>query len=420
MTHPGEDISHKSACILCENNCGIQIQLDGRRLAKIRGDKDHVATSGYTCNKALRLDHYQNGGAKLTSPLRREADGSFISIDWDTAIREIGARLTRVRDTHGGETIFFYGSGGQGNHLGGAYGGALMRALGARYRSNPLAQEKTGEGWVDAYLTGGHTAGDFEHAEVALFLGKNPWQSHGVPRACTILKEIARDPDRTMIVIDPVRTETADLADIHLQLRPGTDAWCLAGILAVLAQEDLVDHAFLDAHTSHAGDVLPHLAALNVTEYAEVCGVDEDLLRAAARRIGAASSVSTYEDLSVQQGPNSTLVSCLNKLIWLLTGNFATPGAMQPHSWIAPLARYDTRTRRPPRHGCPHARRPGAVQRHRRGDSQRPPGPVPGDDHRLGQPCPFPGRLRSLQRRPGRPRPGRGHRHRPDRDRSPG
>lgn len=80
-----------------------------RRFTKIRGDKEHVATAGYTCNKALRLDHYQNGGARLPTPLRREPDGSFTPIDWDTAIREIAARLKTVRDTHGGESIFFYG-----------------------------------------------------------------------------------------------------------------------------------------------------------------------------------------------------------------------------------------------------------------------------------------------------------------------
>lgn len=358
MTDQTEDSWHKTACILCENNCGIQIQRDDRRFAKIRGDKEHVATGGYTCNKALRLDHYQNGAVRLDTPLRREADGSFTPVDWNTALREIAARLAAVRDTHGGDTIFYYGGGGQGNHLGGAYSGALLRAVGARYRSNPLAQEKTGEGWVDAHLTGGHTAGDFEHAEVSVFLGKNPWQSHGVPRARTVLKEIARDPARTMIVIDPVRSETADLADIHLQLRPGTDAWCLAAILGVLVQEDLVDHAFLAARTTQAEKVLPHLAAVDVARCAEVCGLDEDLLRTAARRIGTASSVSTYEDLGVQQGPNSTLVSYLNKLIWLLTGNFAKPGAMQPHSWIAPLARYDTRVRRTPVTG---ARMPGGL-----------------------------------------------------------
>ena len=67
----------QTACILCECNCGIEVQLDGRSLARIRGDKAHPASHGYTCNKAMRLDHYQNGRHRLTSPLRRRSDGSF-------------------------------------------------------------------------------------------------------------------------------------------------------------------------------------------------------------------------------------------------------------------------------------------------------------------------------------------------------
>ena len=66
-----------TACILCECNCGIVVQTEGRRLARIRGDKDHPASQGYTCNKALRLDHYQNNPDRLTSPMRRRADGSL-------------------------------------------------------------------------------------------------------------------------------------------------------------------------------------------------------------------------------------------------------------------------------------------------------------------------------------------------------
>ncbi|WP_174190117.1 molybdopterin-dependent oxidoreductase [Nocardia barduliensis] len=344
---------HKTACILCENNCGLLIQLEDRRFAKIRGDKDHVASAGYTCNKALRLDHYQNGGTRLTTPLRREPDGTFTEIDWDTAISEVAARLTEIKDTHGGDKIFYYGGGGQGNHLGGAYSTALRRALGSRYRSSALAQEKTGEGWVDAHLTGGHTTGDFEHAEVAVFLGKNPWQSHGVPRARTILQQIAKDPARTMIVIDPVRTETADLADIHLRVRPGTDAWCLAALLAILVQDDLLDHAFLTAHTTGSDTVRTDLAHIDVSAYADICAVPEQLLRSTAHRIAAARSVATYEDLGVQQSPNSTLISYLNKLLWLLTGNFAKPGAMQPHSWMAPLAGYNREVKRSPVTGAP-------------------------------------------------------------------
>lgn len=337
-----------SACILCESNCGITVQLEGRRFAKIRGDKDNPGSGGYTCNKALRLDHYQNGGTRITAPLRREADGTYAEIGWDIAITEIADRLRTVRDTHGGESIFFYGGGGQGNHLGGAYSGALLRGLGGRYRSNALAQEKLGEAWVDAHLTGGHTHGDFEHAQVSVFVGKNPWQSHGIPRARTVLQNIAKDPARTMIVLDPVRSETADLADIHLQIKPGTDAWCLAAILGVIVQGDLVDHEFLAAHTVDAEPVLAILRDIDIAGYAAVSGVDIALIRRAGELIGTAESVATYEDLGVQQSPNSTLVSYLNKLTWLITGNFAKRGAMQMHSWVVPLINYSLKTKTTP------------------------------------------------------------------------
>ena len=258
---------HPTACILCECNCGIEVRLggeDGRRFERIRGDKAHPASQGYTCEKALRLDHYQNGRHRLTSPLRRRPDGTYEEIDWDTAIREVAERFAAVRDTYGGESIFYFGGGGQGNHLGGAYSGATLRALGARYRSNALAQEKTGEFWVNARMLGTMVRGDMEHAEVALFIGKNPWQSHGLPHARTTLKEIARDPERALIVIDPRRSETAELADIHLAVRPGTDAWCLAALVAVLVQEGLVARAWLDEHAVGLDEIEAAFADLPV------------------------------------------------------------------------------------------------------------------------------------------------------------
>jgi formate dehydrogenase len=326
-----------TACILCECNCGVVVQVEDRRLIKIRGDKEHPASQGYTCNKALRLDHYQNSRNRLTSPLRRRADGSYEEIDWDTAIVEIAEGFSKIRDEHGGDKIFYYGGGGQGNHLGGAYSGAFLKAIGSRYRSNALAQEKTGEHWVDAHLYGGHTRGEFEHAEVSVFIGKNPWMSQSFPRARVVLNEIAKDPTRSMIVIDPVVTDTAKLADFHLRVRPGTDAWCLGALAAVLVQEKLCDEVFLAEHVNGVQPVREALADVPVGEYSQRCGVDEDLLRAASRRIAAADSVSVFEDLGIQQAPNSTLCSYLNKLLWILTGNFAKRGAQHLHSSLAPL-----------------------------------------------------------------------------------
>ncbi|GBE64580.1 oxidoreductase [Mycobacterium sp. MFM001] len=343
----------QSACILCECNCGIVVQLDGRTLAKIRGDKEHPASRGYTCNKALRLDHYQNNRNRLTSPMRRRPDGGYEEIDWDTAISEIASAVTRIRDTYGGDKIFYYGGGGQGNHLGGAYSGAFLKAIGSRYRSNALAQEKTGEAWVDAHLYGGHTRGEFEHAEVSVFVGKNPWMSQSFPRARTVLNEIAKDPRRSMIVIDPVLTDTAKMADFHLRVRPGTDVWCLAAMAAVLVQENLCNEEFLARHVTGVDAVRQTLSDVPVDEYAARCGVDPELLRAATRRIAAAESVAVFEDLGIQQAPNSTVCSYLNKMLWILTGSFAKRGGQHLHSGFGPLMRHGTEVGRTPVTGAP-------------------------------------------------------------------
>ena len=318
-----------TACILCECNCGIEVELGGeggRRLARLRGDRAHPVSRGYTCEKALRLDHYQQAEDRLTTPLRRKADGSFEAIDWDTAIREVASRLAAVRDTHGGDAIFYYGGGGQGNHLPGAYATATRRTLGARYRSSALAQEKTGEFWVSERMMGSITRADFEHCDVALFLGKNPWHSHSIPRARVTLKEIASDPARTLIVVDPRRTETAELADIHLQVRPGTDAWLLAAMVAVIVQDGLVDRAFLDRLAVGVDQVLGIFERVSVAACCERTGVDEALVRRAARVVGGARALASFEDLGVQMNHASTLVSYLHKLLVTLTGSFGKPG----------------------------------------------------------------------------------------------
>ncbi len=331
---------HSSACILCSINCGIRVGVDGDRIAKVKGDPDHPASQGYICEKATQLDRYQNGRDRLTSPMRRRPDGTYEAVDWDTAISEVASRLAAVRDAFGGDAIFHYGGGAQGNHLVGAYGRATRAVLGSRYTSNALAQEKTGEFWVDGQLFGKarcHTAPDFEHAQVAVFVGKNPFQSHGFHRARVHLRAIAKDPDRTLIVIDPRRTETAELADVHLAVRPGGDAWLLAALVAVLLDEDLIDQDFLDAHAHDLPALRRELGDLPIATYAERAGVPEDAIRDVARRIAAAESVSILEDLGIQQGPHSTLCSWLEKLLYLLTGNFGIEGGMNIHSRFASL-----------------------------------------------------------------------------------
>ncbi len=317
----------KTACIICSLNCGLEIKTEGERITKIKGDKSNPISQGYICEKSQRMDFYQNGADRIDTPKRRKPDGSYENIDWETAIREIAEKFVAIKQRHGGESILYYGGGSQGNHLGGTYADSTIKALGIQFRSNALAQEKTGEGWVQGKMTGAPVHGDFEHCEVAVFLGKNPWQSHGFARTRVTLREIQNDQNRAMIVIDPRRTETAKMADFHLAVKPGTDAWCLSALSAILVQEELVATAWLKEHTTGYDTVEAAMKAINIPSYATICGVEESLLRSAARRIASAKSVSMIEDLGVQINLHSTLNSYLNRLVWLLTGNYAKKGA---------------------------------------------------------------------------------------------
>ncbi len=331
---------HPTACILCSLNCGIEVQLDGERIARVRGDERHPRSEGYLCQKATRLDYYQNHADRLDAPLRRRPDGSFERISWEMAVREIAGKLTAIRDAHGGRALAYYGGGGQGNHLGGVYGHGLVEAMRTRYHYSALAQEKTGDFWVNGRLFGRqtcHTSEAVEEAEVVVVIGANPWQAHGIRNARTTLHEIAKDPARTLIVIDPRRTETAAMADIHLPVRPGTDAFLLAAILATLVREGGEDREFLDARTTGFEAVRAALLEVPVEAYAARAGVAvEDVVRV-AQRIAAAKSASVRVDLGLQQSLHSTLNSYLEKLLSLLPGHFGRPGCNALHTFLMPL-----------------------------------------------------------------------------------
>ena len=264
----------KTACILCTLNCGLEVLVDDHRILKIKGDKAHPGSEGYACQKPQRLDYYQNGKDRLTSPLRRRADGTHEEISWDTAIAEIAEKLKAIRDTHGGHALAYFGGGGQGNHLNGAYGTCLRSALGTPYIYTSLAQEKTGGFWVDGKLFGKqncHPTEDATNADFLLIIGSNPWQSHGIPRARTLLQEFAKDENRTLVVVDPLRTETAQKADVFLQVKPGGDAHMMLAMLGTIVQEGLEDTAFIEKHTEGYETVRTMLEKIPVDNGQHLC-----------------------------------------------------------------------------------------------------------------------------------------------------
>ena len=195
------DAWRQTACILCSVNCGIEVKLDGR---------PHHQGARRSRPSGLARLRLREGAAPRSlperpriacrRPLRRRPDGTLRSDRLGHRDpRDRREARPRPRHARRRQTIFYYGGGGQGNHLGGAYSGATRaRArldLHARTRWRRRRPASSGS---TASSTAGRAAtptGDFEHAEVAVFVGKNPWQSHGFPRARAILREIAARSD---------------------------------------------------------------------------------------------------------------------------------------------------------------------------------------------------------------------------------
>ncbi|MEZ4290620.1 MAG: hypothetical protein R3E53_08855 [Myxococcota bacterium] len=187
---------------------------------------------------------------------------------------------------------------------------------------------KTGEAWVSGRMLGTFTRWA-SALQVGVFLGKNPWFSHGLPRARVTLRELARDPDRCLIVIDPRRTETAARGRASAGF---TGRRCLAAgsdVRSARAEDRLADD-WIEAHCDGLETVRPHFAALPIAEYCARAGVPESQVRAAARRIADARSVAFFEDLGVQMNRHSTLVSYLRRLLVYGTGTTAARAARIP------------------------------------------------------------------------------------------
>ena len=249
-------------------------------------------------------------------------------------------RLVAIREEHGGRSLAFYGGGGQGNHLGGVFAVPLTKAMGTRYHYSSLAQGEDGGllGQRSALRPpdlshhrrpgAGRRRGLHRHEPLA---GPRDPECPGHGQGSGRRSGPNHDRDR------PRRTETAARADIHLQLRPGTDAWLLSAILAVVVQEGLVDRDFLERRTVGFEEVERVLAAVPADDFAARAGVPAPQVREVARRIAGANAACIRVDLGIQQTLHSTLNSYLEKLLYLLTGNFGKPGTNNFHSFLLPL-----------------------------------------------------------------------------------
>jgi anaerobic selenocysteine-containing dehydrogenase len=329
-----------NVCVLCSQNCGIRLDVAENTIVAIRPDAHNPITRGYICNKAYSIQRYVAHAQRVRYPMRRRADGSFERISWDQAIAEIGERLRAILSLHPPRSFAFVGGGGQANHLDVPYALPFLAGIGSPMWFNALAQEKTQHALVERLMfrapVNAALLPDVERSMYVLMLGTNPVVSNRGPRARDFLPAIRADARRTLVVVDPRRTETTRYADHHLAIRPGTDYRFLLALVAEIVQKQLYDRAFIAQHTAELDAVRRAFAAVDPASLARGCELEPDRVARIAREFAAAESACILSDLGIEQGPFSTLNSYLVRLLLALTGNLGNRGGNVFHGTFSP------------------------------------------------------------------------------------
>jgi anaerobic selenocysteine-containing dehydrogenase len=317
----------KTSCACCAQNCGLEVMVEGNRIVKVRPDKDNPRSEGYCCRKGLKIAHYQHHADRLKKPLKRVGDG-FEEISWEQAIDEIAAKLKSTVETHGPRCLAYMGGGGQGCHFEAAFGVRLLRGLGSRYHYNALSQELTGYFWVNGRGLGRQYLGtlpDHHDTDMLLAIGWNGWMSHQMPQARRHLKRISEDPNKLLVVIDPRRSETAERADMHLAVRPGTDALLMRSMIAIILQEGWEKTDYIAAHVSGFDSIRDWFLNFDPRPAIELCHLGYDQVRELCRLL-ATRKWSCHCDLGILMGRHSTVSSYLELILLAICGRIGVPG----------------------------------------------------------------------------------------------
>ncbi|MFD0360016.1 molybdopterin oxidoreductase family protein [Nocardia sp. GCM10030253] len=317
-------------CTLCEAHCGILVTVEQERVTRIEGNPEDVLSKGYICPKATAMGGLHHDPDRLRTPVRRVGD-SFEPIGWDEALREIGQRLRRVRREHGHSAIGMY-LGNPAAHSSSVIYGALLRAvLLTRNFFSASSIDQFPQEFVAWRMFGSNVlmpVTDIDRTDRLVIMGANPAVSNGSVTTMPNAKQRIRDVRRRgkVVVIDPRRTETARLADEHVAVAPGGDAYLLLAMLHVLVTENLCDERKIRAQCTGWDELRALVAQVTPERVAPHAGVDADTIRRLAREHAAADSAVLYARIGVCQQVTGTLTHWLVNTINAVTGNLDRPG----------------------------------------------------------------------------------------------
>jgi anaerobic selenocysteine-containing dehydrogenase len=313
----------------CYDACGIRVVKQNGAITSVRGDPAHPVARGWLCPKCATgyNGSWRDETKRLTQPLRRlgkKGEGSFIPVSWDDALDEIAQRLKRTVATAGAHTILNTHYSGTMSLLAYCFPMRFFNRLGATEVDPDTICNKAGHVALD-YVYGTSTDGfdprTARDAACILVWGANP--STSAPHAHR--HWLAEAPGK-VIVVDPLRTPTAEAADLHLQPFPGSDAALAFALMHVIQREGHVDEEFVHAHTVGWDELAPLLSDCTPEWGESVTGVPAQDIVATARLYGGGPSLLWLgQGLQRQRTGGNVMRACA--LLPAITGNLGKPGA---------------------------------------------------------------------------------------------
>jgi anaerobic selenocysteine-containing dehydrogenase len=329
---------HKTGCVLCAQNCGLEVFVEKIRMTRVRPDRSNPRSQGYACRKGLNVIYHQYPADRLTEPLKRAGD-RFEPISWDRAIDEIAGKMRQVVDQHGPRSLAYMGGSAQGGHMEAGFGLTLLRAMGSQYYYSSAGQEFCGSWWVSGRMMGKQynvPIPDEHKTEMLVAWGWNGMMSHQMPRARKVLKEISKDPDRLLVVIDPRKSETAAIADIHLAVRPGTDALLAKAMIAIILTQGWENREYIERHVEGWHQIQAWFDGFDYRAAIAVCQLEyEQVLEIC--RLMTIRRWCVHTDLGIYMGRHSTLNSYLINILGTICGIFGERGGNIIPGMVMPM-----------------------------------------------------------------------------------
>lgn len=323
---------HYRTCNLCEAMCGVEIKSEGREIVAIAGDAHDPFSRGHICPKAVALKDIYTDRDRLKYPVRRTAKG-WERIGWDEAFDEVVARLKAVQARYGPNAVAIYSGNPTAHNFGSMlFAPFFLRALKTRQRYSATSVDQLPHHFASFFMFGHQLLlpiPDIDRTDFLLVLGANPVVSNGslmtAPDVANRLKAIRKRGGK-VVVIDPRRTETAEIADEHLFIRPATDVFLLLAILHTIFAEGLAHPGRLESFTDGFEQIKNITANYSPEEVAAITGISADDIRRLARDFASAKRAVCYGRIGVstQQfgAANQWLINVLN----IVTGNLDEPG----------------------------------------------------------------------------------------------